>query len=83
MFDLNALIDPNSGWNLESARDINSAGQIVGTGTFNGMTRGFILNPTVVPEPASYLLYGIGLLAGIVVRKRKKHNNSKTLKRIQ
>ncbi len=77
--DLNSLIDPNSGWSLEFARDINTAGQIVGTGTFNGMTRGFILNPTVVPEPASCLLYGIGLLAGAAIRKRKKSHNLKSL----
>lgn len=70
--DLNSLIDPASGWSLEFARDINSAGQIVGTGTLNGATRGFMLNPTVVPEPASCLLYGIGLLASAAIRRRKK-----------
>lgn len=81
VIDLNSLIDPTSGWSLEFARDINSAGQIIGTGTLNGLTRGFMLNPTVAPEPASCLLYGIGLLAGVVIRKRKNHNNPQILQR--
>ncbi len=46
--DLNSCIDPASGWVLEFARDINDAGQIVGTGTFNGDTRGFLLDPITV-----------------------------------
>lgn len=72
VIDLNSLIDPASGWSLEFARDINSAGQIVGTGTLNGVTRGFMLNPTVVPEPTSCLLFGIGLLATAASRRRKR-----------
>jgi hypothetical protein len=32
VMDLNDLINPGSGWILEFARDINDAGQIVGTG---------------------------------------------------
>lgn len=33
------------GWNLQSAKDINDKGQIVGHGTLNGQTRAFLLNP--------------------------------------
>jgi len=45
MQDLNTLIPADSGWVLRSARGINNRGQIVGTGTFNGQTRAFLLAP--------------------------------------
>jgi probable HAF family extracellular repeat protein len=42
--DLNTLIaDPD--WHLESAQDINDAGQIVGYGQYKGDTSGFLLTP--------------------------------------
>jgi probable HAF family extracellular repeat protein len=47
MRDLNQLIDPHSGWKLNSAADINIWGQIVGTGTYKGQTRGFLLTPRI------------------------------------
>ena len=43
--DLNDLIDPQSGWILTFARDINNSGQVVGYGEVNGEHRGFILTP--------------------------------------
>ena len=43
--DLNGLI-ANSGWDLTSALKINNHGQIIGTGSFNGQQRGFLLTPT-------------------------------------
>jgi len=43
--DLNNMIPPGSGWVLLEASGINSAGQIVGMGTLNGNTRGFLLTP--------------------------------------
>ena len=46
MFDMNALIDPASGWVLTDARDINNLGQIVGKGTINGQQHAFIATPT-------------------------------------
>lgn len=46
MYDLNALIPQGSGWVLARANAINSNGQIVGAGTFNGATRAFLLNRT-------------------------------------
>jgi len=49
MNDLNSLIPAGSGWELQRAAGINDAGQIVGTGTINGQTHGFLLsvnNPT-------------------------------------
>ncbi|HEY2798341.1 MAG TPA: HAF repeat-containing protein [Thermoanaerobaculia bacterium] len=45
MRDLNALIPHGSGWVLSEANGINDAGQIVGSGTRNGQTRAFLLNP--------------------------------------
>jgi probable HAF family extracellular repeat protein len=73
MTDLNDLINPTSGWTLESAKGINDVGQIVGYGTNAfGQTEGFLLTPCAssagaVPEPAT-----LGLLAagGVVMAIR-------------
>jgi probable HAF family extracellular repeat protein len=46
MQDLNDLIPAGSGWILNVASDINSAGQIVGNGKLNGEDRAFLLTPT-------------------------------------
>ncbi len=43
IYDLNSLINPASGWVLQSAQSINENGQIVGTGTLNGLPRGFLV----------------------------------------
>ncbi len=43
--DLNALIDPGSGWILTCANAINRAGWIVGNGTYDGVQRAFLLVP--------------------------------------
>ena len=43
--DLNTLIPPDSGWELQSAEDINNAGQIVGAGTIHGQHHAFLLTP--------------------------------------
>jgi len=45
MADLNTLIRSGSGWVLNSVSDINFWGQIVGSGTFDGETHGFLLTP--------------------------------------
>lgn len=41
--DLNDLISSNSGWVLGAASGINDRGEIVGTGTINGETHGYLL----------------------------------------
>jgi probable HAF family extracellular repeat protein len=51
MVNLNTLLPPNSGWVLQRALTINDAGEITGTGTFNGSPSGFRLTP--IPEPAA------------------------------
>jgi probable HAF family extracellular repeat protein len=43
MTDLNALLAPDSGWTLTSARDINDHGCIVGFGLHHGAKRAFLL----------------------------------------
>ncbi len=45
MTDLNTLLPAGSGWVLQSAAAISEGGQIAGTGTFDGTTRGFLLTP--------------------------------------
>jgi probable HAF family extracellular repeat protein len=47
--DLNDLIDPASGWYLESATDINNRGQIVGYGWHTDHWVGFRLDPICDP----------------------------------
>jgi probable HAF family extracellular repeat protein len=44
--DLNGLIPATSGWLLSEARDINDAGQIAGTGVYEGQVRAYLLTPT-------------------------------------
>jgi hypothetical protein len=39
--NLNSLLPLNSGWILDDAISINDAGEIVGGGTHNGLSRGF------------------------------------------
>ena len=43
--DLNGVLPAGSGWVLSEARAINTKGQIVGTGTLQGVARGFVLTP--------------------------------------
>jgi len=45
MLDLNTLVDSASGWVLQDAVGINSSGQIVGHGSFQGSAHEFLLNP--------------------------------------
>lgn len=77
MFDLNSLIPSDSGWVLSQAFGINDAGQIVGTGIFDGQSEAFRLDPisyspnfllsadvvsASVPEPAPAGLLAIGIV---------------------
>jgi probable HAF family extracellular repeat protein len=48
--DLNSLISAG-GWVLTSAMAINDYGDIIGTGTLNGVAHGFLLTNGTIPEP--------------------------------
>ncbi len=72
--NLNDLIDPASGWTLWRAESINDSGQIVGYGSYNGQTRGFLLTlaPGAVPEPASWAMMIAGFaFAGAAMRRQR------------
>jgi probable HAF family extracellular repeat protein len=43
--DLNDLLPPDSGWELNFALGINDRGQIVGVGVHDGLQRGFLMTP--------------------------------------
>ncbi len=65
MRDLNSLIDPTAGWNMETATDINDAGQILARGCRAGECTVLLLDPVMaVPEPnvVAMLLAGLALL---------------------
>jgi hypothetical protein len=61
-----------SGWVLDIAVDISDTGYIVGTGTFEGQTRGFLLTP--VPEPSTFVLAACGAVAILVVAARRRRS---------
>ncbi len=61
-----------AGWTIQRAYDINDNGQIIGTGTLNGVMHGFLLTPDAapVPIPPAFYMFGSGLLSLIGVRRR-------------
>jgi probable HAF family extracellular repeat protein len=84
MLDLNSLIGNGSGWDLLEAYGINSTGEIVGEGMFDGESHAFLLDPEngfstqassggqAVPEPGSRWLVGIGMGLVMVCVWREK-----------
>jgi hypothetical protein len=48
LYDLNDIIQPDTNWQLDEARAINSDGWITGSGRINGQTRAFIAIPAWV-----------------------------------
>jgi|GEM_PF-2003658 len=63
--DLNALIDPSSGWVLNFARDINDKGQVVGYGEKNGLKRGFFMDPKALATVKNELVCDFGSTYGL------------------
>ena len=70
IFDLNLMINPGSGWVLNTASAINNLGQITGTGTFNGQSRAYLLTP--VPEPGSVVLAALDIVGLVAYGWRRK-----------
>ena len=72
MVDLTSMA-PFTGWTSISVNAINDNGQIVGGGINpSGQDHAFLLTP--LPEPSSFVLGGLGLLAllGFAVRQRSR-----------
>ena len=70
MIDLKNNTDSTgAGWLLLEARDINNAGQIVGSGWYND-NQAFLLTP-VIPEPHSAALAALGSVV-IILRMRRR-----------
>jgi probable HAF family extracellular repeat protein len=75
MLDLNALIDPVSGWVIEDATAINDLGQIAGRACMGGQCYAVRLDlVSAVPEPASaaMLLAGLGLMTTLLRRPARR-----------
>lgn len=68
--DLNDLVALDSGWLLESATDINTAGQITGIARNpSGVFRTFLLTPAPVPEPATLVVLSAGVFLTLARRQ--------------
>jgi hypothetical protein len=67
--DLNSLIDPSSGWVLQSATAINDSNWIVGRGLHNGNACSFLLQP--VPEPSTLALMLAASLGSLLCLRRR------------
>jgi probable HAF family extracellular repeat protein len=68
IYDLDDLIPSGSGWQLHQAFAVNNSGLIVGRGTNpSGYDHAFLLTP--IPEPGTFLLAALGMLALALVKK--------------
>ena len=76
--DLNTLITPGSGFDLETASGISNSGSITGYGFSNGHIQGYLLTP--VPEQSTLVSLGVGLLGGglFLLRTRKRQGSVKS-----
>ena len=68
MYDLTDLIADNPGWELTNAFDVNDNGDIVGVGLLNGEAHAFLLTTQTIPEPATLVLFVMGVAT--LIRKQ-------------
>ncbi|HEY1685279.1 MAG TPA: DUF3466 family protein [Tepidisphaeraceae bacterium] len=74
LYNLNDLLPANSGWVLEDATGINDAGDIVGSGIYDGQDEAFLLTPDgaiSIPEPAA-LAFGAGICSLFALRRQRR-----------
>jgi probable HAF family extracellular repeat protein len=73
MYNLNDLIDPNSGWLITDARAINNHGQIAASGYNPAVgSCALLLTPfSAVPEPSSIIMFGVGAIGAIGMKLRR------------
>ena len=62
--ELQSLLEADSGWVLTDAIDINDNEQIIGYGTYNGISSRFIMSPLI--DPVQNLLLSFLLLLALV-----------------
>ena len=73
MNDLNSLISPTSGWDLEDATGINDSGQICGYGVNPaGQADAFLLTPVPEPSTIALLLASATCLLAFAWRRRTR-----------
>lgn len=75
IIDLNKYLPAHlkaEGWYLNQATAINNKGWIVGTGfsPLYDQTRAFLLT-SAVPEPGSYLMFGVGIALTLLAARRR------------
>lgn len=76
LVDLNTLIDPTQGWQIEGAYGINDAGQIVARGCRDFVCGAVRLDlASAVPEPGGAMLLLPGLLTVVGVRRRQRRED--------
>jgi probable HAF family extracellular repeat protein len=71
MVDLNQLIPPDTGFTLREAVAINDRGQIAANAFVGGREVAVLLTPLPTPEPATFVVVGVGSLALVSRRKRR------------
>jgi hypothetical protein len=82
LIDLETEIPADSGWTLVTATGINSQGQIVGYGIFDGRDEAYLLTPmgmgTTVPEPMLCDVFVLGVF-GLRRQRKGVNRNEKEL----
>jgi probable HAF family extracellular repeat protein len=70
-FDLNDRIPADSGWVLQQAKAVNSAGQIIGTGLLNNQPGVFLLSLAVPPDTTAPTINNLSVTPASIVPPNK------------